>query len=483
MKTVRKYVAVAIVFILMIGCASRKKAAFQLGENEIIELENAIGGGHLGISIYDNERQQYMVDHHASKYFTPASNVKLFTCYAAMKYLADSLVSFRYFKTNDGRIVGIIPGADPTFLNPEFEDQPAFRFLQKNKNNSIALCTDNWRTTALGKGWSWDDYSEEYMTERSALPMYANQVWFKLKNQTQLTSNASNQFLIGDSNVLEVIPKYFENNVELGDISFYKEHDKYRPDNNFSVSRGLNRNEFLLNRSTRPFKSAHLPFLTEGLTSRLLFDTVKKSVYSFRLISDFKETLKDSFWVAVEDHQMKVPKLSTLYSYPTDSLLKKMMHRSDNFYAEQILLMASKELLGNMNEENLIDSIMKTDFLTMPDKPVWVDGSGLSRYNLVTPRSFVWLLNKMKNEFGLNRLQSLLPTGGTGTLLHYYQNETGKIYAKTGTLGGQVAISGFLITDRNKLLTFSILVSNHNTSTVTVRRAVENYLLSVKKRN
>ena len=169
-----------------------------------------------------------------------------------------------------------------------------------------------------------------------------------------------------------------------------------------------------------------------------------------------------------------------LYSQPTDSLLKPMMHRSDNFFAEQSLLMVSNAKLGYMNDEKIIDTLLKTDFNDLPQKPKWADGSGLSRYNLFTPQDFVAILNKMKNEFGMERLKVILPTGGEGTISNYYKADSGYIYGKTGTLSGVVAFSGFLYTKNGRLLIFSTLINNHQTSSTEVRRAIEKFLQEVR---
>src|SRR4029077_9774175 len=97
-----------------------------------------------------------------------------------------------------------------------------------------------------------------------------------------------------------------------------------------------------------------------------------------------------------------------------------MMYRSDNFFAEQTLLMVSRQQLGIMKDEIIIDTLLNGVLADLPQKPSWVDGSGLSRFNLFTPKDFVFLLSKFKNEFGMERMKTILPTGGKGTLKNYY---------------------------------------------------------------
>jgi D-alanyl-D-alanine carboxypeptidase/D-alanyl-D-alanine-endopeptidase (penicillin-binding protein 4) len=159
-----------------------------------------------------------------------------------------------------------------------------------------------------------------------------------------------------------------------------------------------------------------------------------------------------------------------------------MMHRSDNFFAEQCLLMVSNERLGLMNDEKIIDTLLKTDFKDLPQKPRWVDGSGLSRYNLFTPQDFVFILKKMKDEFPMDRIKEIFPTGGEGTIISYYKADSGFIYAKTGTLSGVVALSGYLYTKKGKLLIFSTLVNNHQASATTVRRAIERFIEGIRNK-
>jgi D-alanyl-D-alanine carboxypeptidase/D-alanyl-D-alanine-endopeptidase (penicillin-binding protein 4) len=282
------------------------------------------------------------------------------------------------------------------------------------------------------------------MAERSLFPVYGNVIRF-----------------YGTKDGISIVPSPVE--LSPGDTSNHTTH--FSPENkNYSFSRSKDKNIFLWEDASNELKYEEIPFITsEGKTIQFLKDTIK----------GLKLTLSSN---------ISLTNPSRIYSQPTDSLLKPMMHRSDNFFAEQSLLMVSNERLGIMNDEKIIDTLLKTDFKDLPQKPAWVDGSGLSRYNLFTPQDLIAILNKMKNEFGMDRLKGILPTGGKGTLTNYYVADSNYIYAKTGTLSGVVALSGFLYTKKGKQLIFSVLVNNHRVSGTEVRRAVEKFLQGVRKK-
>src|SRR5882757_4307760 len=87
----------------------------------------------VGVCLYDPSSSTYKVNYQGDKYFIPASNTKLFSLYAGMKYLGDSLVGMRYVETDTA--IFILPSGDPTFLYPSFPDQPAIRFLQQTRQH------------------------------------------------------------------------------------------------------------------------------------------------------------------------------------------------------------------------------------------------------------------------------------------------------------------------------------------------------------
>jgi len=431
---------ILVSFIFIISCSSSRQIA-KSAKEKVLDDE-ALQTAHVGISIYEPATGKYWYNYQGDKYFVPASNTKLPTCYAAMKYLGDSLVGLRYEKAGNRNgqdaIVAQATG-DPTFLHPEFRRQPVFDFLAKHSN--IKLNISNWQDQGWGSGWSWNDYEASYMAERSGMPIYGNVVRF------------NNQL-----NTLEVIPKWFYSSTirdSTEDWTLYPS----------SAQRPLTSNQFVLAAKNKTKSSIEVPFHSNNGT--IIFDLLSDTLH--------KQIKQDYI-----DNQNWNDGTTIIHSQPTDSLLKPMMHRSDNFFAEQSLLMVSNEFLGTMNDAKIIDTLLKTDFKNLPQKPRWVDGSGLSRYNLFTPQDFVFILNKMKTDFGMDRIKNILPTGNDGTLEGRFVADSNYIFAKTGTLSGVVALSGFLYTNKNKLLIFSVLVNNHNTSATSVRRAVEKFIQGVR---
>ena len=62
---------------------------------------------------------------------------------------------------------------------------------------------------------------------------------------------------------------------------------------------------------------------------------------------------------------------------------------------------------------------MRGNYLrSLPDAPQWVDGSGLSRLNLLTPRSLTAVLLLLHQQIPEPRLLSLLAAGGGQGTLH-----------------------------------------------------------------
>jgi serine-type D-Ala-D-Ala carboxypeptidase/endopeptidase (penicillin-binding protein 4) len=443
------------------------QSPIQMAANDLLQQPGLLSA-QVGVCLYDPATSTYLYNYQGDKYFIPASNTKLFSLYAGLKYLGDSLPGVWYRETDTALFV--VPCGDPTLLHPAFSSQPVVELLKKAGRN-IYLIDDNWQDRASGRGWAWDDYNDDYAAERSPLPVYGNVIRWVQEGKKATAPDA--QF--------DASPSFYSIPEVNWDVRFTTDTTKKA----FSVQRDLNNNVFNITEGREKYKEQDVPFITDGASSAalLLKDTIGRSI-------SIRHQLPASF--------MQQPQLAAgpsdpggllssrlfgfrlLRSQPTDSLFRPMMHNSDNFFAEQTLMMVSDQRLGVMNDARIIDTLLKSDLKDLPQKPNWVDGSGLSRNDLFTPQDFVWLLNKMKNEFGLERMKVILPTGGTGTLGNYYKQDSGYIFAKTGSLSGVVALSGYLVTKKDHVLIFSILVNNHNDPAV--RRQIETLIHVIRDR-
>ena len=430
------------IFCILSSCSLQKQISKSV--SPFVLNDSSLKTAHVGISIYEPAANKYWFNYQGEHYFTPASNTKIPTCYAAMRYLGDSLEGALKMETDTA--IFILPTGDPTLLHPDFKNQPVISFL-KNATKKIYITDLLWKDHPLGSGWSWDDYNDSYMAERSPMPVYGNIIKWTQENNGI------------DPSVVYSTPE----------VNWQVDFDTAQA-SNFFVQRSVAENHYTITEGKEKLKEQEVPFVTNGISAalELLPDTIHKTI---SLATGYQRLFLD-----------RSVRETTIHSQPTHSVLKPMMHRSDNFFAEQVLLMVAHKFNISMSDERVIDTLLKTIFKDLPQKPGWVDGSGLSRYNLFSPKDLVFILNKMKNDFGMERIKNLFPSGNEGTLANYYVSESGSIFAKTGTLSGVIALSGFLYTKKNKLLIFSVLVNNHNSSATRVRRAVEKFIHTIRER-
>ena len=392
---------------------------------------------HTGFSLYDISEKKTLLEYNANRYFIPASNTKLFTFYASLKILGDSIPAFHYQISGDSLILW--GTGDPSFLNPDLPKSKAFDFL-KNRPEKLYFSNDNFTGSFFGNGWSWDDYNDYYAAEISSFPIHGNIVRF--------TGNKEN--------TLKVTPNFFSEKTY-----------NWSKSATFSVQRDLGANLFSYpaGKEINPKYVQDVPFKTGAeVITGLLTDTLKKEV------------------ILINKPLEKTAKI--FYSLPADTLYKRMLHVSDNMIAEQLMLLNSNALSNNLNTEIGIDSVEKKYLFDLLDSPKWVDGSGLSRQNLFTPRSIVALLHKIYEIVPEERLFKLLPAAGkSGTLKNLLKTDKPFIFAKSGSLNNNYCLSGFLITEKGKTLIFSMMNNNFVNSISDIRKEVIKILQEIHDNN
>ncbi|MGC6423345.1 MAG: D-alanyl-D-alanine carboxypeptidase, partial [Flavobacteriaceae bacterium] len=112
------------------------------------------------------------------------------------------------------------------------------------------------------------------------------------------------------------------------------------------------------------------------------------------------------------------------------------------------------------------------------------DGSGLSRYNLITPRNLIWVLQQLYQELDPLTIQTYFPQAGvSGTIKRSYGSpKLPLVFAKTGTLRNNHNLSGFLVDSENNWYAFSIMVNQHTAANSEVRKGIRELLEMLTRR-
>lgn len=413
-----------LLFLIVVGCSPARRIRREL------QTKSIYTDHFTGVSVYDPAQRRALIQHNADKPFTPASNTKLFSFYAGLLSLRDSLPMLRYAVRNDSLIFW--GTGNPLLLHPDLPDTTALAFL-RNRPERLFYSPANYEGPRFGAGWAWDDYNDDYSPELAPMPIYGNVVRFTKETAMPRRFMDSTQSMT----------------TATGD-----------------VHRAEFMNQFVRSMEGKATRQ-DVPFRwSAALVAQLLADTLHRPVGVL--------------------NRPVAPNARLLRGSSTDSLYKRMLQVSDNQFAEQVLFMASAEqqstqLKPSIELRRIADSLQ---YSTTAGSPVrWVDGSGLSRYNLFTPNVLISLLGRIYAKVPQKRLFTLLPAAGqSGTLRSLAMNGKPYIFAKSGSMTGVYNLSGYVLTKRNKLLYFSIMHNNFIQPVSEIRRRTAELLQEIHER-
>lgn len=436
----KEFISSITVFLFVLASCSVQKTKPIAYQNiaDLINNSAVLKQHHVGFLMKEIGSNSTMFQKNADKYFIPASNTKLLTFYTALNLLGDSIPSLEYTIVKDSLIIW--PMADASFLHPAFKTQNAFDFI-KNSGKKIYLVSGRYKGEKFGKGWNWDDYNDYYQTEITEFPMYGNVV--------NISNNGSGK--------LTYYPDLA--GMYLSDITVSPKST--------IVKRETNTNNLTVPATFSPSFSQSVPlYLDKSITENLLTDTLLAS----GLVIKPAQVLP---WRRLPTNA------KTIYSVKADSLYKQMLQHSDNFIAEELLLNCAAANHLVMRTDSVISVASKNLLTNLPDKAQWVDGSGLSRLNLLTPRDLTQVLQNIYDKVGNEtRLFSLMANGGkAGTLKNMFvPSDAPFVFAKSGSLSNNYNLSGYLVGASGKKYLFSFMNNNYVVPHQAVKAEVESIL-------
>ena len=452
----------------------------QLFEQE--KYQNAIWAA----KVIDLSTGETLYERNAEVSLMPASNAKLYTSAAALDILGPS---FKYETVlyADGPIVqGVLEGnlfvrgsGDPSIGGRYYEDEDptqAFRDLARALRadgirviDGNIIGDDNFMDDApLGIGWSWDDEPYYYSAEVSALSFYDNAIQFIARGQ-QPGMPATLNWAPLQTTYVDV------NNRSItlhADSSKDMEYVRLRNSNQIDV----------------------LSEVPQGVIDTTYISVSNPTLY---FVHVFRDVLLEE-GITVKGRILDVDDLAIVPKYEVRRLRPQAVHtsprlgrivetlnkESQNLYAELIMRtigvhhpVDDPDIDPGSSEMGIAAAMATFARAKMDTSRIQlVDGSGLSRMNLVTANMTANLLSYMWNHPYATVRQSFydsLPIGGIdGTLEDRFERGSAyqNVRAKTGTLTGASSLSGYVNSRAETPLLFVIMCNNYTIKTSEVRR-------------
>jgi serine-type D-Ala-D-Ala carboxypeptidase/endopeptidase (penicillin-binding protein 4) len=177
-------------------------------------------------------------------------------------------------------------------------------------------------------------------------------------------------------------------------------------------------------------------------------------------------------------------------SAPLSAIAIRMMKSSQNLYAETLL-----KTLGGLDEPTSRSSSARTDkgrkivenilaaWGVAEDSVIERDGSGLSRYNYMTPDALVSVLTHVDRDERLrDAFDATLPIAGRdGTLATRMKGTAaeGRVRAKTGSMSNVRALAGYVSTADGEPAAFAILANNFDASSDVINKATDAIVVAI----
>jgi D-alanyl-D-alanine carboxypeptidase/D-alanyl-D-alanine-endopeptidase (penicillin-binding protein 4) len=380
--------------------------------------------------------------------FMPASNEKLFTSAAAFSVLGPG---YRFntavsFDTTVVPVIYIRGGGDPLLSTVELDSLAASvgTMVPHNRTWRLAADVSLFDDVPWGEGWMWDDEADPDGMAIAPLSLNGNTVRIRIRG-----GNTP-----GDTLAVTVEPQTDYVCIENRGSTFVDTTGEP-----LRITRRLTElsNTIVITGTLCPDDSA---------SARI--SVREPAWYALRVFSErLAEHGVQCSGMVLDTIPPTAHPLRTLY-HTLDTVVTYMNRVSDNLSAECLLKTMGAVRTGTPGTASAGILTIK-DFLASEGidtaRISIVDGSGVSRYNLTSVRTIAALLESTYSDHSLFPVfyNSLAVPGEHGSLFNRMKGTLaeGHVRAKTGTLRGATALSGYVTTADGNLLAFSIIMQNY----------------------
>lgn len=436
----------------VLGSMPSFSASMQINVDQLINRLNP--HVNLGIVVIDLSSGDTLYSRNADRLYIPASNMKLFSEAATLMALGPDYRFKNQLSTSASKLQqGILQGnlylhlsGDPSFTRDDLKT--LLSSLKDWKITSIQgdvyIDSSLAAVTAYPPGWLTADLSYSYGAPIAPLMLDAN----------RLTVTVNPGAKVGDPAIVEV------DDGNGGGIVLNNQAKTSANAKGCGVGFTLDKDNNLTVRGC-------VALGQWAVQQRLAIKN--PLMYAQAMIKNQLAKANILFYGQV--HLGKAPEgsllIATEHSKPISQLMADTLKPSDNLYADSLYLHTAAKINGSPVNWNEAQPVIK-DFLQQQTgidlkKSIFTDGSGLSRYNLVTPEQTISLLKFLYQRFPLSYeyIAALPISGRDGTLQKRFKipAEQGFVRAKTGTMTGMNSLSGYLYSSNGHTLAFAMFIN------------------------
>jgi len=432
---------------------------------ETIFEDTLFSHAHWGVLIKSLSTGQTIYEKNADRMFMPASNEKIPTTATALTKLGPKF-KFETLLAHSGDITDstlngnliIIGNGDPT-LSDRIYEKPTTVFESwadslismgiKRITGNVIGDDNKFDDIHIGYGWPHRGLDYWYSAEIGALQLNENYIDLQFIPPSE------------ENDSLKILPDVESNYYNLIEEIEIVDTGK----TTLNISSEFGENDILIKgkilKGSKPFERS--PTITNPTK---FYVTVLKEVFEDKGITisgqpidcDEIENYSDS--IRIEDT------LIVHQSFPLNKILKVLMKKSQNLYAETMVrvLGLNESDIGSFEEGKKVVEDVLLNFGIKPGTYAYMDGSGLSRYNFISPRQLVKILEGMRESENWDVWHDIQPIAGVdGTLKRRMKGTKAEanVRAKTGTISNVRGLSGYVKTSANEEIVFSFLVNGH----------------------
>ena len=423
-----------------------------------------------GIEVRSLETGRTLYARNAEKAFRPASNMKLVTTAAALDaYGPDARL--RTTVETAGRLDGLGRVLGDVYLVGRGDPDLSARFTPGRPTAAFEEMADALVAAGVrriegrvvghegaftgerrGTDWAWDDLAWGYGAEVSALSFADNLVEAGLKPGER----------VGDPAVLELAPRLgclvVSSSVTTSEPAPATPKPADTDEETVSLQREPGSNEVRL--------SGHVPLGGSWDGELSVSDPARCAARVFADVLEAKG-IRVTGGVSTSSDPL-APGARVLAAHdspPMAEIVRVVNKESQNLHAEMLLRLVGLKAKGEGSVAKGHEAVAEfAKRLGVPEAG-WslADGSGLSGFDLLTPRGLVALLAAMDRHPQAAAFRDSLPVAGVDGTLEKRMKGTpaeGRVVAKTGTLRLARALAGYVTTTRGERLAFAIVVNN-----------------------